>query len=1508
MNKRLKIAAAAALGLVVALLLAVSLWVSLGGLDDFIKRRLVRDLERMNVCAEIGDLKLGLRASTVTIEGLVLRVCGSNDEPFARVEKAYVKVDIKDYYQGQFDLRELVLTRPVITVTYNEDGTSNLTGIELPRSDTPSARRQMAWLAAAVTIEDGEIVYGDARHKLVGTIDNLGVSLLPKGSTDQPGDYGYVNHTLRAAFAGSRLVVDGREMADIAADLEADVTDDGATVRKLELRTPAGVATVSGAIKSWRELEYELDTRLDMNAGTIADLLDPNAGIGGQVAVDGKLAGKGAAYTFSGDLSGDNLFSAGVAADALRARVDRLEREGDRYDFTGDATVGRFRARGVDAADLRFDGRVRAEGGDASVSGDVVVGRVSGPDFNASGVRFRGDIDASGGRTAVDGNFTADRFESAGTELADAQFEGEGTIADGEAAFLGLATVRRAAGRDFQADAIRFKGRFGTAGGGMAAGDVTLTSLTTRTVRVGSIRGRVAASGGRVEVNDLAANVYDGSVRGRATLNLRGGGASSIVAEFTGVDIDRALGAASPDAPKVNGLASGRVDLRWPGMNLNRASGTVTADIDGTVPAEGGALPLDGQIALTAVPGGFRVDRAELASNGSRIEATGTVGWDRRADLRVKAQSPEASNLTALVSAINPDVGRRLADAGVTLGGEFLFSGSVAGSISNPVVRGDVSIGDVAIAGADGTAPTQLGRFTATLERTGAGFSLANGKLAAPGGGGIEFDVSLPTAGTQQITARLDRVPVAPLLVQFGVAPGTLSGIASGTLNLSVPPGETAFVARVFDEGATGRVDVTVADATLQGERVDDLAVRATFGGKRATLESMRVVSSRGTFTLDGMADLTGNTYRLNLAGENVDLDLLESLAGRNLGLAGRADVTATLAGVPMGPVTEMTANVIGREVMVNGERIEDARIAVVTEGTKATVRATGRALGEPRELVATIDLADEALPFAATFDLNGTDFVTLARLIPGMAIPEGVTGRATGRVDVKGSLNSDDGFSPSLVVSGTLSELAVNVAVDTTGRQYGIANEGPVTFRSEPGVLHVERATFVGEGTRLTVEGDYAYAALADSTPASNLTLNGDVNLALLSSLTESAYAAGVATLSASVMGPAGNPRFGGHAELTDASLRVVDFPLSFYDGNGRIRFNENQAQIENFTALSGGGRIRAGGGVLFAGLRPSRWRFELDASQVRATYPQDVRSIIDGALVLQGNPELQVLSGVVNVRRAEYTEEVDLVGLAEIGRSGSLPRDPAAGPASPIRLDLRVEARDSIVIRNNLADVVASASLVLTGPINDPIVDGRATVSRGTLEFRQGEYRVTRGVVRFPGTQAGDITFDIQAESEIQDYRVTLGLTGTPERFYPTFRSDPVLPQAQIISLVLTGELGSEPTGVQALTQTSIGVAGSLIGEAVSRTVEKRTDRLFGINRFRIDPVLVGGSDPSARVTIGRRVNRNLSIIYSTNISSTEEQVIQLEYRISDRVRIVAAREEDGSFGIDVRFRKRF
>ena len=67
------------------------------------------------------------------------------------------------------------------------------------------------------------------------------------------------------------------------------------------------------------------------------------------------------------------------------------------------------------------------------------------------------------------------------------------------------------------------------------------------------------------------------------------------------------------------------------------------------------------------------------------------------------------------------------------------------------------------------------------------------------------------------------------------------------------------------------------------------------------------------------------------------------------------------------------------------------------------------------------------------------------------------------------------------------------------------------------------------------------------------------------------------------------------------------------------------------------------------------------------------------------------------------------------------------------------------------------------------------------------------------------------------------------------------------------------------------------------------------FRAERFEIDPIISGQRlNPSARLTVGRQINNNLSITYSTNLSQDQNQVLALEYRVSNKLSFVAQYEQ--------------
>ncbi|HEX8115724.1 MAG TPA: translocation/assembly module TamB domain-containing protein, partial [Pyrinomonadaceae bacterium] len=409
------------------------------------------------------------------------------------------------------------------------------------------------------------------------------------------------------------------------------------------------------------------------------------------------------------------------------------------------------------------------------------------------------------------------------------------------------------------------------------------------------------------------------------------------------------------------------------------------------------------------------------------------------------------------------------------------------------------------------------------------------------------------------------------------------------------------------------------------------------------------------------------------------------------------------------------------------------------------------------------------------------------------------------------------------------------------------------------------------------------------------------------------------------------------GTASVQGASLALLlsNERLMATDINGSVRFNSNQANVESLTGRLGGGRFSATGGALISGFQPTQFRLVARGENVTVpaaafvTLPAflgDLPTTADADLEIRGGPEGVNASGTVKVRRTEITGDIDLADL--IDRRNEVPITSGGGGAAggagffgPTTVALTIQGQDALVVRNNLADMVGSLNLRVVGPIDAPVTSGRITATRGTVAFRNDRYEILRAIVDLPPRVEAPPVINLQAQADIRGYRVTVTMSGPLSGgLQTTATSDPPLPQADVIALITTGNLSGGPEGTSTLAQTGLGTATSLLTDTlINAPVQKATDKLFGLNRFEFDPVIAGrgGQSPTARLTVGRQVNRNLAITYSTNVTGEPNQVIAVEYRVSDRLSFIAQyqqgatdtlRTRNNNFNFELRFRKRY
>jgi translocation and assembly module TamB len=232
-------------------------------------------------------------------------------------------------------------------------------------------------------------------------------------------------------------------------------------------------------------------------------------------------------------------------------------------------------------------------------------------------------------------------------------------------------------------------------------------------------------------------------------------------------------------------------------------------------------------------------------------------------------------------------------------------------------------------------------------------------------------------------------------------------------------------------------------------------------------------------------------------------------------------------------------------------------------------------------------------------------------------------------------------------------------------------------------------------------------------------------------------------------------------------------------------------------------------------------------------------------------------------------------------------------------------------------IAKLSGNADLRLRGTADRPVLTGRAEVLEGDIEFNGTKYRVDRGEITFANPAKTEAILDIQASTRVRDYDITVTLNGDaskPNGLRASWRSEPPLPEADVIALLALGRTQEESQSAAQASGGSLGLGGGasnlLINQALNSAVNSRLQRLFGASRIKIDPQGLASTTNivhGPQVTIEQQVASNVTVTYSTNVSVASQQIIQVEYNVTRNVSVVALRDQNGIVSFDIKIRQR-
>jgi translocation and assembly module TamB len=740
---------------------------------------------------------------------------------------------------------------------------------------------------------------------------------------------------------------------------------------------------------------------------------------------------------------------------------------------------------------------------------------------------------------------------------------------------------------------------------------------------------------------------------------------------------------------------------------------------------------------------------------------------------------------------------------------------------------------------------------------------------------GVDEKPSFSSASLIHANVHATRVSLADLLPLTGVdvpITGMLDAQIEADGTLSSP-------------GGSGWAQLT--DAVVYGEPVAHARAQASLKNHLLNLTSLTAQSAAGSVNASGTYNLTAKQFNMEAHGNNLDLSQVKYLHSLSDNAQGHLTFSATASGTRDDPRIDGHADLAG--LMYEGKPLGSAQL---------TAHTVNRALAY--DLTSHSETAE--LQVHGQTELRG-DFTTQAQA----QFSRFNLGSALKLAHVE-SITADSSIAGTATVSGPLrypdrlrGELRLDQAAFAVA-DVRLHTEGPLHASLEGSRIHLDQLHIVGDQTDLRTEGTIDLKGDRKL----DLSANGSVNLKLAETLDKDITANGTTTFQVEAHGTLANPQLRGRIDFQDGSLSLEDIPNGLSHIHGTLEFNQNRLEVRSLTAMTGGGQLSVGGYLAYQhGIYAD---LTVSGKNTRIRYPEGVSSLADTTLRLQGTQRNLALTGNVLITRFTISQDLDLAALAAQANTSPTIVPPDA-PSNHIRLDVRIQSSPQLNFQNAFAKLAGDVDLRLLGTIASPSLIGRISVTEGSAMVAGTRYTLQRGEITFSNPIQIQPVLDINATARVEDYDITLGLHGTPEKLSVSYRSDPPLPESDVVALLAVGRTQSEQGLYTQQQQSANSSTDILLGGALNATMSSRVQKLFGAGSVKVDPSYLGAlGNSTTRITVEEQLGRYVTLTYATNVDTSAEQLLQADIAINRHVSVLVQRDESGVFSMVLKNTRRY
>jgi translocation and assembly module TamB len=982
-----------------------------------------------------------------------------------------------------------------------------------------------------------------------------------------------------------------------------------------------------------------------------------------------------------------------------------------------------------------------------------------------------------------------------------------------------------------------------------------------------------------------------------------------VVAQFKNVTLDGLMDIVAQPGYRRLGLATvinGPATANWEHGDANTLTIGVKFGLTPLTVVPAGEIPaigaLDGVYAQQS--GAVDVKRMELHTSSSNLQVTGSLGVNpvtRPTQLNVNFNSRNLGDLDSVLRTLGLEREGRKGTAALpaALKGMASFDGNWSGSLLDPHLSGRISATTVSIEipslSKKKNAPPRWIYFD-QAEASGSYSAqriVVDHGLLRRGEASIALDGSIAAASAVHLAAipvpefngnsllrlhlKASKVPVKEVLDLAG-STAPVTGWLDAKLDTNGPANSAP---------ATGWVELD--RGTVWGEPVARLRAQGSISAQQVKVTNLNLTEEAGKATAAGSYEFSSGRFTLDAHGAGIDTSRIAWLRTHDAELNGKLAFTVKGQGTAANPFLEARATLSG--LALAGEPVGKLEMTAHAANRQAVYDLSTRLDAAEMKAHGQTGLdGDYPTQVQLQFSRFNIDALLKAAHVKGLSGESALAGTVT----LDGPLAKPD----QLRGEARIAQMAVTVS------GVKLASEGGLHATLRNNTIQLDPLHITGDQTDMRAQGSLSLKGQKQL----DLATSGSINLKIAETLDPDLTASGVSTFQLEAHGPLANPELRGRLDFRDGALALEDVPNGLSQIRGTLEFNRNRLEVRSLTAMSGGGLLTVGGYLSYQkGLYAD---LTVAGKGIRVRYPQGVSSMADLALRLEGPQNYLLLSGGVQITRFSISPELDIASLALESKTVK-PTPPPNAPSNHIRLDVHLTSSPQLNFQNAYAKLAGNVDLRVRGTVASPSLLGRISVTEGSAILAGTRYELQRGEISFTNPVRIQPNIDLNATARVEDYDITLGLHGTPDKFTAAYRSDPPLPEADVLALLALGRRENQQR-IYARQQEQAGATpatDALLGGALNATVSSRVRRLFGAGAVKVDPNYLGAlGNSTSRITVESQVGQHVTLTYATNVNTTAQQLVQADVVINRHISLQMSRDESGVFSMVLKATRRF